>query len=152
MRHWKEDTDTAVSPVLATILLVAIAVVLSAVVYSTVTLARTEKPTALSLTPATQTGATRTLTIASATPGMHWEVVALALDGNVLAYDGALATDGTWCKLDAAAACVPTAGFDPGASVVAGDQIRVAHASIAGMTLTLRDAHANLLLSSMIVR
>lgn len=144
--------DRAVSGGLAEFLLVAIALIAGIAIYAMVTPPASEPPLAMAVTSAPAGASDWTLTFSSATPGSRWEVVAPALDGEKLTYDGDLAADGTWCRLASASACVATGAFDPQGLLTAGDQLRVHHAAIAGKTFELRDEAANVILVSLTVR
>lgn len=152
MRSWKEDH--AVSPVVGTILLVAVTVALGAVVYATVSGTHAEKPQALAIAGAAggSDTAERTFTVASSSDGMRWGGLEPALDAVPLAYDGALSSEGTWCRVAPGGACVPTSSYDPDEHVRAGQELRIHHASIAGRTLQLRDTQANAILVSVTLR
>lgn len=149
MWSWKAD-ERAVSPVVATILLVAIAVVLSVVVYAFA--ARSppgEAPESLTLTQAARVAPDeRSFGVAAASQTLTWGDLQLLLSGAPLAYDGALAADGTWCRETPDGVCVPTASYDPAAHVHAGQRIRVHDAAIQGKLIQVRDAGANALLAS----
>lgn len=153
MRHWKAQ-DRAVSPVIASIMLVAIAVVLSVVVYAWAARAPGgEAPESLALTQASATSADeRSFGVASASPTLRWGDMQPLLSGTLLTYDGNLASDATWCRETPDGVCLTSAQHDPGALVQAGQRIRVHDSSLAGKTLQIRDPAANALLASVALR
>lgn len=152
LRRWKEED--AVSPVIATVILVAIAVVLAGVVFAVYGSAGSrERPVALALTQgSTSSDTQRTFDVAASTPGVRYDRISILLAGDTIAYDGALASDGTWCQETPYGACVPTSEFDQGSSISAGDRLRIRAATFTGETLTLRDDVANALLASIELR
>lgn len=147
LRRWKEEG--AVSPVIGTVILVAIAVVAAGVVYAIYGSAGSrDLPAALALTTGTSGDEERTFNVATATPGIPYSRVSLLLDEGRLAYDGTLSAFGTWCQETPFGTCVPTADFDETSSVAAGDRLRVRADGFAGKTLHLRDDAANTLLAT----
>lgn len=151
MRTWK---DHAVSPVLATIMLVAIAVVLAATVYAFASGSRPgERPGSIALVQDGRPLANeQSFAISAASMDLAWGDFTSLLDGRALTYDGALASDGTWCQETPDGFCVATAAFDPDARVQAGQRIRVHDAAIEGAQFQLRDPEANALIASVAIR
>lgn len=153
-RHQHRD-DRAVSPVVGTIMTVAIAVVLAAPVYSWVTGARSEREEPATALAVTSDGPiasdTKGYVVASATPGLRWTELTILLDGTPLAYDGALASDGTYCIASPGMTCA--AGASPPERLVgAGDALRIHGADLAGRSLLAVDAQANSALVALTVR
>lgn len=150
---WKGNRgDEAVSPIIATILLVAIAIVACGVLYSSVSKPSTDAA-AMAITAAPpDADDERTYIISAATPNLGWGRLSLKLDGALLEYDDALSTDGTWCQLAEGNACVSAAQHASADMVEGGQKIRVHDAGVSRATLEVVDVDANMLLARVTLR
>lgn len=159
--------DSAVSPVIAVILMVAITVVLAATVYVWVSgfgSGGGSAPGAISLSsssPITSDcsadGATtandycKSYTVSSASSGLTYGGLTLTLDGVTLAQDagGCATVLGATSEYGACAGSTAKTSASP---VAAGDQIKVAFngaAGLQGKTLRVIDANANSILATL---
>lgn len=147
--------DAAVSPVVGTIILVAIAVVLASSVYVWASGAGSSTPEpAKSLTVTSSTpilAGVKEFAVASATPGVRWSELSFTLDGTPLAYDGALGDDNDFCVAAPGMTCI-VGTTTPTAIIGAGDTIRVQHGSMAGKTLRVVDLQANVVILALTLR
>lgn len=145
------DNDEAVSPVIAVILMVAITVVLAATVYVWVSGfgAQSSQPAkAIALTSAGAIDSTthagdfmKSYTVSSASPGMKYSDMSLALSGTPLTFAStacAPAANGDW------AACSGTTARTATSLVSAGDTIIFRSADTpSGSTLRIVDPNSN---------
>jgi flagellin-like protein len=160
--------DEAVSPVIAVILMVAITVVLAATVYVWVSgfgSSSTSASKALTLSSASVlTGAagsaTKSYTVASATPGMKWSDITIAIDGegarnHTVASTGSVSDGSYLCSTSVVAAttwvaCTGSLIETSGNLTNAGDLIKLAGLT-SGTTLRIIDAASNSQITSITV-
>lgn len=154
--HPPRGTDDAVSPVIATILLAAIAVVVAAPVYVWTSGLRGDPDagagravTLSSNTPLLSD--VKEFSVASATPGMRWGDFAYSLDGIALRYDGELGEDGEFCVASPGMACVAGTSI-PDLPLGAGELIRIQHSELSGKTLRVGDPRANAVVLTLVVQ
>lgn len=139
LRKLRRSNDSAVSPVIAVILMVAITVVLAATVYVWVSGfsggGSAAKTISLSSNgPEDSTTFERAYTVASATSGMKWQDLTFTVDGTALTFVTAAPADGE----------IQAGGEAATAVVNAGDQITIdLAASGSGSTLRVLDTQAN---------
>lgn len=139
LRKLKRSNDSAVSPVIAVILMVAITVVLAATVYVWVSGfsggGSAAKTISLASNGPEDSAFERSYTIASATSGMKWQDVSFTVDGTPLYFTtNATAADGE----------IRAAGEAADAVINAGDQITIdLLTSGSGRTLRVLDSQAN---------
>lgn len=142
----KFRSDSAVSPVIAVILMVAITVVLAATVYVWVSSFGSQSTTpakTLSLSSAgTLTTGDKPYTVSAATPGMRWQDITITIDGTSWTFAStAIAcaseiTNTSWYP------CQGTTTKTADSTISAGDTLRVGGVS-AGQTLRVLDSQAN---------
>lgn len=143
----RRSDDQAVSPVIATILMVAITVVLSATVYVWVTgfggqTTQPARSVSLSSNAPISNAGVKTYTVSAASTGMSWQQLKITLNGVEMAQ--AATTNAT--QYEAAHGTTAETGAD---TIDAGDSITVT--SAAGQTLRIVDAQSNAVILTMIV-
>ena len=157
--------DAAVSPVVGTILMVAITVVLAATVYGFMT--NVGQPPARPAGNVAMTGdgqlepaaggnnPQKTFVVAGGTPGLRWADVRLQLDGAGMSYvptlrSAAAGDANAWCVLSAANACeASSAAAGP---IDAGDRLVLEDPTLDGSKLLLIDPVANAIMLTQTVR
>lgn len=156
--------DDAVSPVIATILMVAITVVLAATVYVwmsgfSVDGEGAPKDVALTSDGALSTSggnnAQKTYTLVAATPGQRWSDIKLQLDGATMTYASALLSNAApdangYCVLTNAGACEASAAA--AGTLDAGDRLVLEDATLDGSTLFVVDSASNSVVYALTVR
>lgn len=144
-----KSNDDAVSPVIATILMVAITVVLAATVYVWVSgFGSTNSHASRAITlsgdaPLTADGH-KSFTVSAASTNLRWEDLIITLDGQRLTQNGANSTVCTTPTTGQFSACNGPVTKGSTEVLFAGDQLRVTAA--AGQTLRILDIEANAVL------
>ncbi len=150
-RYFPRD-EHAVSPVIASLILVSTVIVASAGVYlyaQNFSNEVTPTPKSLALTSASPLdGSVKTYTVPSATPQMLWSDIIVRLDGVVQNQDVTAAcpapTGGTWIG------CTASTTAGPSNAITAGDTFKIYAAS--GQTLRITDVGANSLILSVVIQ
>lgn len=156
--------DAAVSPVVATILMVAITVVLAATAYSWTSSLGTRgagAPASVALVSDGSLAAPaahnpqKAYSVTATSPGLRWSNLALQLDGATATYVPALRSGGApdldaWCVLDGAGACEASAVA--AGLVEAGDRVMLEDAGLANAKLRIVDPAANTVVYTLTVQ
>lgn len=96
-------------------------------------------------------GNTKSYTIASASPGIKWSDLTLALDGVPLAYDGDAPADADNEYYVSDGPHAAPGRVAPSTSIDAGDRLTLHHGSLSGKTLRVIDAEANAVILTLVV-
>lgn len=142
------DSDAAVSPVIAVILMVAITVVLSATVYVWVSgFGSSNSSPAHAMTLSSDgpiTGGVKTFSVSAASPSLRYNDVTFTLNGNPFTLDDNCAANATYV-----AACRGTTVLTGTSLIAAGDSVSLVAA--AGDTLRIVDTQANSVLATITI-